>query len=320
MVMRVGGRFFYFKFHFSSHFSYQGSSYMPNNSTCLIERKVVGSFWSLLGLTKKILLDCVRFQLVAKSGIPALSMPDRCCFGTRRVEILEQPKYLLHYLLVSLFRRYKFKSTIHLELVSVWLFLAAYRRLMIRCGKNYQIYFDNATIITSANNEILRFLYLCKDESCDNHSKEGVQWNFMSPNALHFAGIWESGIYSATHHFKHIMGDDFWHMQYLVGFLSGRNLSEFSSNLSHFQWPQQFHNTYCCNPLRWRKYNNLTKSQHASNCGESSCEIRKNAEDSTKFLVKMLERMNISSTSENLAENKQHSVPQVWHSSFRLKD
>ncbi|XP_055604362.1 uncharacterized protein LOC129752613 [Uranotaenia lowii] len=103
-------------------------------------------------------------------------------------------------------------KAVHLEIVtnlSTAKFLQALRRFVGRRGLCSDIFSDNGTNFTGANNEIRRLLktkdfqHSVTRECSDN----GIRWHFNPPKASHFGGLWEAAIASAQKHFVRVVGD-----------------------------------------------------------------------------------------------------------------
>ncbi|XP_057659310.1 uncharacterized protein LOC130895779 [Diorhabda carinulata] len=110
---------------------------------------------------------------------------------------------------VALFVYFATKA-LHLEVVSDLTsecFIACLRRFMSRRGKCHELHSDNGTTFVGANNELKSFLNINNEYISDNLSKEGVQWQFITPQSTHLGGIWESGVKSTKHHLRRVMGD-----------------------------------------------------------------------------------------------------------------
>ncbi|GFU59002.1 integrase catalytic domain-containing protein [Trichonephila clavipes] len=107
----------------------------------------------------------------------------------------------------------RFKA-IHLEIVSdltTEAFLAALKRFVARRGRPIEIHSDNGRNFVGANNElrkILKALFKGKIEKImDFLPKEQIKWNYKSPSAPHFGGLWEAGVKSLKWHLKRVIGN-----------------------------------------------------------------------------------------------------------------
>lgn len=104
---------------------------------------------------------------------------------------------------------------IHLELASdltTNAFLNALKRFIARRGKPSNIYSDNGTNFTGANNELRALATIIQDKAHQqkmiNFSAEiQIQWHFIPPYSPHMGGIWEAGIKSAKAHLKRVLGN-----------------------------------------------------------------------------------------------------------------
>ncbi|XP_046748847.1 uncharacterized protein LOC124412775 [Diprion similis] len=104
---------------------------------------------------------------------------------------------------------------IHLELASdltTNAFLNALKRFTARRGKPANIYSDNGTNFTGANNELKALATVLQDKThqqkITNYSSESqIQWHFIPPYSPHMGGMWEAGIKSAKTHLKRVLGN-----------------------------------------------------------------------------------------------------------------
>ena len=101
---------------------------------------------------------------------------------------------------------------IHLEFVSDYsseTFLAAFRRFVSRYGLPSLVRSDNGTTFRGAERE-LRTAFTSLREDKDLASwfvTEGIDWQFIPPNAPHFGGIWEAGVKSTKHHLRRVINN-----------------------------------------------------------------------------------------------------------------
>lgn len=106
-------------------------------------------------------------------------------------------------------------KAVHLEIVSDLStdgFIAALRRFCARRGLPENIYSDNGTNFTGANNQLKELYALFNSnkhkERISRHSTEHcISWHFIPPAAPHFGGLWESTVKLFKHHFKRVVGD-----------------------------------------------------------------------------------------------------------------
>lgn len=97
-------------------------------------------------------------------------------------------------------------KAVHIELVSSLAadaFLACLRRFVARRGIPANIYSDNGTNFTGANNELKKLYKFVNAESfCQvvQGHVEGITWHFIPPRSPHFGGIWEAAIKSVKSH------------------------------------------------------------------------------------------------------------------------
>ncbi|XP_076301681.1 uncharacterized protein LOC143219696 [Lasioglossum baleicum] len=101
---------------------------------------------------------------------------------------------------------------IHLELVgdySTAAFLNAFDRFCSRRGLPSDMYSDNGTTFTGANNELARaYRAALRDPNFQNKSAhDKISWHFIPPVAPHFGGLWEAGVPSVKHHLRRVLGD-----------------------------------------------------------------------------------------------------------------
>lgn len=104
-------------------------------------------------------------------------------------------------------------KAVHLELVSELTtdaFLAAFKRFISRRGRPVNVYSDNGTNYTGANNELKRmydFLSKNSNEISNKLVDEMITWHFIPAKSPSFGGIWEAGIKSAKSHIKRVIGN-----------------------------------------------------------------------------------------------------------------
>ncbi|GFX43710.1 integrase catalytic domain-containing protein [Trichonephila clavipes] len=105
-------------------------------------------------------------------------------------------------------------KALHLEIISdltTETFLVALKRFWARRGRPIEIHSDNGRNLVGANNElrkILKTLFKGKMEKIMNFlSKEQIKWNFNTPSAPHFGGLWEAGVKSLKYHLKRVIGN-----------------------------------------------------------------------------------------------------------------
>ncbi|KAG7304901.1 hypothetical protein JYU34_010297 [Plutella xylostella] len=98
-------------------------------------------------------------------------------------------------------------KALHLELVSDLssaAFILALRRFISRRGKMEKLYCDNSTTFVGSKNELNKVL---RSSLKSTHEFSEIKFIFTPPYSPTFGGIWESGIKSAKHHLKRIMGN-----------------------------------------------------------------------------------------------------------------
>lgn len=104
-------------------------------------------------------------------------------------------------------------KAVHLELVSdltTEAFLATLTRFVARRGLCAHIFSDNGTNFVGANNhlrEIHALLHKSKNAISDFCTSKEITWHFIPPSSPHFGGLWESGIKSAKHHLRRVIGN-----------------------------------------------------------------------------------------------------------------
>ncbi|XP_066589335.1 uncharacterized protein [Prorops nasuta] len=113
---------------------------------------------------------------------------------------------------ISLFICFATKA-IHLEAVSdltTQSFLAALRRFTSRRGLCQRLYSDNGTNFQGADKE-LRSLFKTSSDFYSTISadlaNQGIDWEFIPPNAPHFGGLWEAGVKATKHHLVRVIGE-----------------------------------------------------------------------------------------------------------------
>lgn len=93
-------------------------------------------------------------------------------------------------------------------------FLNCLKRFVSRRGLCRNIYSDNATNFTGANNELQRvFSSLKSDNDIRNYLLDNsIEWHFNTPCAPHQGGLWEAAVKSAKFHLVRIVGNS--HLSY----------------------------------------------------------------------------------------------------------
>ncbi|XP_050293693.1 uncharacterized protein LOC126734196 [Anthonomus grandis grandis] len=105
-------------------------------------------------------------------------------------------------------------KAVHIELVTeltTEAFLAAFKRFVSRRGRPVNIYSDNGTNYTGANNELIKLYDFLKqnfNEISNKFSDERVNWHFIPARSPSFGGIWEAGIKCAKTHIKRVVGNN----------------------------------------------------------------------------------------------------------------
>ena len=105
-------------------------------------------------------------------------------------------------------------KAVHIESVSDMTTLgcmAAIRRFLSRRGCPSQVFSDNGTNFVGAANKIQQWQEVLSnkhDNSLQSQSSAlGIRWNFISPRAPHFGGLWEAAVKSAKKHLCRTMGN-----------------------------------------------------------------------------------------------------------------
>lgn len=102
-------------------------------------------------------------------------------------------------------------KAVHLELLSSLTtenFLLAFKRFFSRRGLPSQMFSDNATNFHATKNLLDNVYNLCQNYTKLNDllTLNKVDWRFITPNAPHHGGLWESNIKTMKSHFKRVMG------------------------------------------------------------------------------------------------------------------
>ena len=101
----------------------------------------------------------------------------------------------------------------HLEIVSeltTEAFIAAMRRFICRRGFCQQIFCDNGTNFTGADNELKRLkAKFLADEKLINEEllEDSISFRFSPANSPHFNGLAEAAVKSMKHHLRRILGE-----------------------------------------------------------------------------------------------------------------
>ncbi|XP_049875316.1 uncharacterized protein LOC126373281 isoform X1 [Pectinophora gossypiella] len=105
-------------------------------------------------------------------------------------------------------------KAIHIELASdltTETFLACFKRFIARRNLPSDVYCDNGATFKGARNQ-LHDLYrlhtnkVHQDQVCTYASERGISFNFIPSYSPVFGGLWESGVKSAKHHLKRVVG------------------------------------------------------------------------------------------------------------------
>lgn len=103
----------------------------------------------------------------------------------------------------------------HIEIVSDLCsesFISMFKRFIARRGRPSDMYSDNSTVFTGANNRIrdLQQFLLSKFNGIIQFlAKDNIQWHFIPPKTPNFGGLWEAGIKSVKHHLKRVIGNNY---------------------------------------------------------------------------------------------------------------
>lgn len=185
-------------------------------------------YWiiSARSATKTIVNECVvclRERAKLCSAYMAPLPPARCSSdapvfshtavdyaGPLYVRSLPGPGYTAHKCYIAVFVCLSVKA-VHIELVhslSTRSFLEAFDRFTADRGLVTEMYSDNGTAFTGANNELKRvFKQALLDEKFQsNLAVKGIHWNFIPPNSPHFGGLHEAGVKSMKTHLSRIIG------------------------------------------------------------------------------------------------------------------
>lgn len=145
---------------------------------------------------------------------------------------------------ISIFVCFTTKA-VHIEVVddlTTEEFLAAFSRFISRHPACSSMHSDNGTNFVGANNELQELFNLLDSqghhERVQHHlSEQGIQWNFIPPQAPHCGGLWEAAVKSFKHHLRRVIGDKLLTHQQLntlcikiEGILNSRPLTPLSSD------------------------------------------------------------------------------------------
>ena len=106
-------------------------------------------------------------------------------------------------------------KAVHIEVasdLSTDAFLACFRRFISIRGKPQQVFSDNGTNFTGANNELKKIYEFhasqnFKDTVQNYAAAERIEWHFNPPLSPHFGGLWEAAVKSFKHHLTRVMKD-----------------------------------------------------------------------------------------------------------------
>ncbi|XP_014468639.1 PREDICTED: uncharacterized protein LOC106741294 [Dinoponera quadriceps] len=87
-------------------------------------------------------------------------------------------------------------------------FLAALCYFAAQRGFSYSLYSNNGTNFGGAQRELNRaFKALSRDSDLVAHqASDGVDWRFTPLSALHFSGLWETGVKTVKYHLTRVVG------------------------------------------------------------------------------------------------------------------
>ncbi|XP_061728218.1 uncharacterized protein LOC133533277 [Cydia pomonella] len=105
-------------------------------------------------------------------------------------------------------------KAIHLELCSdltTECFLACFKRFIARRNLPSEVYCDNASTFKGARNKLAELYRLHASQTHKQTvtsfaAQKGIQFHFIPSYSPVFGGIWESGVKSAKHHLKRVVG------------------------------------------------------------------------------------------------------------------
>lgn len=90
-------------------------------------------------------------------------------------------------------------------------FIAELRRMISRRGFIHKIFSDNGLNFVGANriiqHETLEGKLDYQDAINNALLEMNIEWQFISPSAPHFGGLWEAGVKSTKYHLKRIIGE-----------------------------------------------------------------------------------------------------------------
>ncbi|XP_061719632.1 uncharacterized protein LOC133526844 isoform X2 [Cydia pomonella] len=105
-------------------------------------------------------------------------------------------------------------KAIHLELCSdltTECFLACFKRFIARRNLPSEVYCDNASTFKGARNKLAELYRMHASQTHKQTvtsfaAQKGIQFHFIPSYSPVFGGIWESGVKSAKHHLKRVVG------------------------------------------------------------------------------------------------------------------
>lgn len=136
-------------------------------------------------------------------------------------------------------------GAIHLDLVTkltTEAFIAVLDRFVSRRGLCTTIFCDNATYFDGACTELKKIVREIQPDVQRHLAENAIEFKFTTPRAAHAGGIYESGIKSAKHHLKRVIGDTLYTYEEFVtilckieALLNSRPLTPISDDPFDFQ-------------------------------------------------------------------------------------
>ncbi|GFU78845.1 integrase catalytic domain-containing protein [Trichonephila clavipes] len=164
--------------------------------------------------TLPVIQDIHVPRLVIKAELSSMDLPTPQQQHMVLYYMLNRSQKRMYYkTLVQQIPCYTASKAVHLHIVSdltTDVFLATLKHFVARRGKYATISSDNTKNFVGANRELKRLHNVLKfpEENLSSYlSSEGISWNFMSPRAPNFGGLWEAGVKSFKFYLKRAVGN-----------------------------------------------------------------------------------------------------------------